>query len=593
MRNMANAKNVSYDPSKEVSVLRGSGLFALLKPYRGLIVALLILTVVANALGLALPKIVANAIDSYGRGTLDAEATVLVFLAISVLIFVLTYLQHAVQTYASERVALDLRRQLAAKISEQDYAYIQKVTPAKLLTNLTSDIDAVKTFVSQAISSIISSVFLIVGASALLLYTDWKLALPVLAVVPLIGVTFGVIFGRVRKLFAKVQEAVDWLNRVINESVFGAALVRLQNSQQFEFQKFLSANARARDIGMGILRLFATMIPIVTLASNLATLSILTLGGHFVIAGRMSLGDFSAFNGYLAILIFPIFVIGFMSNAIAQAQASYARVAEVLLSDIAKVSGDLQAADGGDLSLKGVTVIFGDRSALKNVSMTMKAGTKTAIIGPTAAGKTQLLYLLTGLLAPASGTVEYAGRNVTDYDPVSLHRRIGFVFQDSVMFNLTLRENIAFGNAVDDADLAKAIAAAELTDFIDALPEKLDTIVSERGMSLSGGQKQRIMLARALALNPSVLLLDDFTARVDTRTEKKILENVRRNYPGITLISVTQKVVTVEDYDQIALLMEGDLLASGTHEELMRTSHEYVLIHDSQRSTNAYEVHAE
>jgi ATP-binding cassette subfamily B protein len=268
-------------------------------------------------------------------------------------------------------------------------------------------------------------------------------------------------------------------------------------------------------------------------------------------------------------------------------------VAEVLHSDVTKASGDVQALAGGDLSLKGVTVIFGERSALKNVSMTVKHGTKTAIIGPTAAGKTQLLYLLTGLLAPTSGTVEYAGRNITEYDPVSLHQQIGFVFQDSIVFNLTLRENIAFSNTVDDADLAKAVATAELTDFIEALPQKLDTVVSERGTSLSGGQKQRIMLARALALNPSVLLLDDFTARVDTRTEKKILENVRKNYPGITLISVTQKVTTIEDYDQIVVLMEGDLLAAGTHEELMKTSHDYVLIHDSQRSTNAYEIRAE
>ncbi len=589
---MAEKNPTATAPHEAAPKPKGRGLFSLLKPYRGTVALLVCLTVAANGLGLALPKIVAAAIDDYGRGG-GVEPKVAAFLVIAVLVFALTYLQNVVQTYASERVALDLRRQLAAKISEHEYAYIQKVTPAKLLTNLTSDVDAVKSFVAQAIASIISSLFLIFGASALLLYTNWKLAVPVLAAVPFIAALFSVVLGKVRKLFRKVQEAIDWLNRVINESVFGAALVRLQNSQQFEFQKFLDANARARDIGMGILRLFATLIPVVTLASNLASLAILLLGGHFVIGGSMSLGDFTAFNSYLAILIFPIFVIGFMSNIIAQAQASYGRVAEVLHSEVTKVTGAAQAAAGGDLALKNVTVIFGNRSALKDVSMTVKAGTRTAIIGPTAAGKTQLLYLLTGLLAPTSGTVEYGGRNVTDYDPVSLHRQIGFVFQDSIIFNLTVRENIAFSAAVSDADLAKAVATAELTDFIETLPQKLDTVVSERGTSLSGGQKQRIMLARALALNPSVLLLDDFTARVDTRTEKKILENVRRNYPGITLLSVTQKVATIEDYDQIVVLMEGDLLAAGTHEQLMKTSHDYVLIHDSQRSTNAYELHVE
>jgi ATP-binding cassette subfamily B protein len=157
------------------------------------------------------------------------------------------------------------------------------------------------------------------------------------------------------------------------------------------------------------------------------------------------------------------------------------------------------------------------------------------------------------------------------------------------MFNLTLRENIGFSKTVRDEDLEKAIATAELKDFIGALPEGLETVISERGTSLSGGQKQRIMLARALALNPRVLLLDDFTARVDATTERKILENVQRNYPGLTLLSVTQKIAPVEDYDQIVLLMEGEVLASGTHQELLATCPEYVQIYDSQRSTRHYE----
>jgi ATP-binding cassette subfamily B protein len=174
-----------------------------------------------------------------------------------------------------------------------------------------------------------------------------------------------------------------------------------------------------------------------------------------------------------------------------------------------------------------------------------------------------------------------------------LHEQVGFVFQDSIIFNLSVRENIAFSNTVTDQSLEKAIATAELHDFIDALPDKLNTIVSERGTSLSGGQKQRIMLARALALDPKILLLDDFTARVDTNTEAKILANVQKNYPNITLISVTQKIAPIEAYDQIILLMEGEILASGTHKELMHTSPEYVQIFDSQKSTTNYELHAE
>jgi ATP-binding cassette subfamily B protein len=201
--------------------------------------------------------------------------------------------------------------------------------------------------------------------------------------------------------------------------------------------------------------------------------------------------------------------------------------------------------------------------------------------------------LLIGLLKPAEGSIEFDGRNIEEYEKQSLHLQVGFVFQDSIIFNLTLRENIAFSKTVNDEDLEKAISTAELADFIDSLPHKLDTIVSERGTSLSGGQKQRIMLARALALNPKILLLDDFTARVDSMTERKILENVRRNYPGITLLSVTQTIASVKDYNQIILLMEGEVLASGTHQQLMETSPEYVQIYDSQRSTSHYELRAQ
>jgi ATP-binding cassette subfamily B protein len=445
----------------------------------------------------------------------------------------------------------------------------------------------VKLFVSQAVGSLVSSVFLIIGASALLLAINWKLGLAVLVVLPIIGITFKVVLGRVQRLFTKAMQAIDRLNKVINESILGAALIRLLNSQQYEYDKFLAANTDARTISLSILRLFASLIPIIVFSTNLATLMILTLGGHFVIQGSMSLGDFTAFNSYLAILIFPVILIGFMSNVMAQATASYGRIAVVLGAPAPKESGRT-------IDLKGVVVKFGEKVALNDVSLSVKAGTKTAVIGPTAAGKTQLLYLLTGLLAPTSGSVEYDGRSIDEYDKATLHQQVGFVFQDATMFNLTLRENIGFSKTVKDSDLEKAIVTAELKEFIDGLPQKLETVVSERGASLSGGQKQRIMLARALALNPRVLLLDDFTARVDTITERKILENVERNYPGITLLSVTQKVAPVEDYDQIVLLMEGEVLASGTHPQLLETCPEYVQIYDSQRSTRHYEsVHAE
>ena len=551
---------------------------------------LILFALLSNGINLLLPKIIAHGIDSYTNKTFHLQSILIQFAGAIVLVFIFTYLQSIVQTYASERVARDLRTKLSDQISRQSHAYIIQANPSKLLTNLTVDADSIKMFVSQAIVSICSSIFLIVGASILLLIINWKLALCVIAIVPIIGGAFFFVLSKVRVLFKKSREVIDWLNKVISESILGAALIRVINSQQLEYNKFLDANAKARDLGLSILRLFAGLIPIIIFVSNLSGLCILVLGGHFVITGSMSLGEFAAFSSYLSLIIFPILVIGFMSNVIAQATASYQRIESVLNAVEVNHPGTLTTPLAGAVEGKNISLNFGQKPILKAVSFSAKAGSKTAIIGPTAAGKTQLLYILTGLIEPGSGEVLFDGHEIKNYNQEEFHKQVGFVFQDSIMFNMSIRENIAFSDTVTDEFLAKAIATAELKDFVEALPDQLNTIISERGSSLSGGQKQRIMLARALALNPKVLLLDDFTARVDANTEKRILANIQQNYPGLTLISVTQKIASVEHYDKVILLMQGEIIAEGTHQELLKSSPEYVQIYNSQQSTSNYEL---
>jgi len=568
------------------------GIFSLLKPYMGLVIFLVVFALFSNGITLLLPKIVANGIDAYTHKQFKFKPIIIEFTLAVIAVFIFTYLQSIIQTYASERVARDLRSKLSEKISQQTYAFVEAVNPSKLLTNLTADVDSIKMFVSQAIVSIASSLFTIIGASILLLTINWRLALCVIAIIPIIGGTFFYILKKVRALFKESRAVIDWLNKVINESILGSALIRVINSQQLEYDKFLQANTKAKDYGLSILRLFASLVPVITFTANMAALTILVLGGHYVIAGSMSLGNFAAFNSYLSLLIFPILVIGFMSNIIAQATASYDRIRVVLESEDTQRKGIIKETLKGNIDLKDVSILYGQKPALKNISFSVKAGSKIAIIGPTAAGKTQLLYLLTGLINATSGLVEYDGRTIDEYDNESFHSQVGFVFQDSIIFNMSIRENIAFSDTVTDESLEKAIDTAELRGFIDGLPEGLSTIVSERGSSLSGGQKQRIMLARALAVNPKILLLDDFTARVDNNTEKKILTNVQQNYPGLTLVSVTQKIGAVEHYDQIIVLTQGEIVASGTHDELMHNSPEYVQIFNSQQSTNAYETNA-
>ncbi len=567
-------------------------LFALLKPYKWLVVALLGLAIATNGLNLVIPRLISFAIDAFSSGTFVLNVFMIQFLVIVAAVFVVTYGQGIMQVYVSERVARDLREKVVQKISRQTFAYVQTATPSKLLTNLTSDIDAIKMFVSQAIVSIVSSIVLIIGASTLLLSINWQLALATLVILPVIALAFFGIFSKVGELFKAAQGVVDSLNKIINESILGAALVRVLNAQAPQYDKFLVANSEAKNVGMKILRVFASVIPIITFVASMATIIVLAFGGHLVIQGSMTLGELAAFNGYLSMLIFPIFIIGFMSSAIGRAAASYGRVLEVLDAPEHEKHGTQVGALKGNIDVKDVSLVYGEKSVLKDVSFSIKAGTRNAIIGPTAAGKTLLLQILTGLTAPEKGTIQYDGASIETYDKKSFHEQVGFVFQDSIVFNTSIRENIAFSETVSPENMEKAMKTAELGDFVDTLPEKLETLVSERGTSLSGGQKQRLMLARALALNPRILFLDDFTARVDANTEKRILENVRKNYPDLTLISVTQKISSVESYDQIVLLMEGEVLAKGTHAELMKSSPEYVQIAESQRTTNQYESHA-
>lgn len=565
-------------------------IFRLLGPYRVIIFWLVVLAIAANVLTLFLPKLVSGVIDAYIRGALNTPGLVVEFGAFALGIFFFTYAQSIVQTYASERVARDMRLELVQKISRQSYRFIEDKDPSKLLTNLTSDIDSIKLFVAQAIVSLVSSAVIVVGAAIILLTIDWRLALVVLMIIPIIGGTFFVILKMVRALFIQSREVVDWLNKVINQSILGAALIRVLDSGTLEHEKFSLANSRAREIGTNILKLFSFMIPIITFVSSMGTLAVVTLGGYYVTEGSMTLGSFAAFNSYIMILIFPILVIGFMSNVIAQAGASYGRIWEVLEAQDEVDAGTTTSELVGHIEVKNVSVVYGEKPALKDVSLIVLPHTRTAIIGPTAAGKTQLLNVMAGLIQPKSGEVLYDAQLLGSYERAAFYPQIGLVFQDSVLFNTTVRENIAFSTTATEASLKKAIDTAELGDFLGTLPQGLDTVVSERGSSLSGGQKQRLMLARALALDPKILFLDDFTARVDAQTEKKILGNIERNYPNLTLVSITQKIAPIEGYDQIILLMEGEVLARGTHEELMNASPEYVQIYDSQRSTHAYEL---
>ncbi|MBL8015438.1 MAG: ABC transporter ATP-binding protein [Candidatus Doudnabacteria bacterium] len=561
-------------------------LISFLKNYKALIFGVIFLSLIVNLLTLILPRINARVIDSLQNLTYNKDEALMLFGVVTTAILLFTMVQNVLSSITSEKIAAELRRQLIEKISRQSFTYVNQVTASKLLTNLTADVDAVKQFINQRIVFAFAAVVQLIGSIILLLSINWRLAIPVLLTIPILGVSFGVIFSKIEKYFVQGQEVIDKLNRVINESIVGSALVRVLNARRFETDKFLVANEEARGVGTKIVNGFAAIIPIINVVVNVSFLIVMGYGGIQVIDGTLSAGDFSAFFSYIFIFIFPIVMLGFLASGIGRAFATYTRLKEVIDSEEPKEGGNLKKEIEGSIELRKVTLDLENKRILGDINFTVKPKSRVGIIGPTAAGKTQIFYLITGLIQPNEGEILVDGKPINDYDRDNLYSQMGMVFQDSIIFNTTLRENIAFRNEeMSDETIWKAIETAELKDFVDTLPEGLDTKISERGSSLSGGQKQRLTLARALALNPKILLLDDFTARVDINTERKIFANLKQNYPEITVVAITQKIKSIEEFDDIVLVMEGELIATGKHEELLKSSLEYQQIYNSQQRT--------
>lgn len=559
-----------------------------LTPYRSLIGLLLLLSLIANGLSLFIPHRIGQVIDAVQMATaFDIRGSVIWLGGFVLLAALFGLLQIALTGYVAAKIGYDLRAQLAAKLSRQSYTYVTTKGSSELLTIFTSDVDTVRNGVSQIIVGLFTAVVTLIGSIYFLLITNVRLTLLALSTLVVIAGTFAYIFGRLGPLFQQVQRNLGKINKVINESIVGAMLIRVLNSQRAELTKFERVNERSRELGVKIVDMFSALIPVITFVANAAVALIVWYGGRLVIRNGLGLGELSAFISYFNLLITPIFIIGFVSNMFSRSLVSLGRIQAILGAEdvLAKKEGGIVQDLKGKIEFRHVTLQYGQRQILKDISFVIKPQTRTAIIGPTASGKSQLLALLSGLIQPTSGEILVDDKPLQEYDRGSFLKQLAIVFQESSVFQATLKENILFRQGENEAVLEKALQTAALEDVIKALPEGLSTPVSERGGNLSGGQKQRLMLARALALEPRILLLDDFTARVDRKTEQDILRRLEENYPDLTLISVTQKIEPVKEYDQILLLMEGELLASGTHEELMHHSFEYQQIAESQKTS--------
>jgi ATP-binding cassette, subfamily B, bacterial len=564
--------------------------FTFLKPYIGWTIVLTVFIFLSNGANLLIPRILGSSIDNFSKNGSNYNITGDLWLlgGIALGVLILTLLQTIISVYVSERVAKDLRADLIQKIVSQPISFVNKREVSDLFTNITSDTEQVKDIISQGFASVFSAIIILIGSVILLFSINVNLAFIAILSLPLIIGVFAFIFKNISSLFRAAQEILGNINKVINESVLGAMLIRVLNAQSYENGKFEEVNIRGRDIGFKITNLFASLIPAINLVSNFAIVSIIWFGGRQVMVADLTLGEFSAFISYFNLLITPIFILGFVSSFISRGLVSLSRIQEVLQApESPYINPDtlIRQEVKGNIVFDKVSYEIDGKSLLKEVSFIINPHTKNAIIGPTGSGKSLILSLLTGLIQPTGGQILIDGIPLNQWDPKYIFKTMGLVFQESILFNSSLTDNIVFNQSISEEELQKALNTANVSEIIGTLPNGLETQISERGTNLSGGQKQRIMLARALVRSPKILLLDDFTARVDLKTEKEIIGSLFTNYPDITLISITQKIEPIQDYDQIIVIMEGELLATGTHTGLLKSSIEYTQIWQSQQTT--------
>lgn len=554
----------------------------LFKKYWLYLFFIIVLSTLVNGINLYVPKLIGETVDQLNKNANINLNPIYTIILIGFAYLILSFLELAVATYFSEKFAKDTRIATMNNLVKQPYQYVINEGPAKVITVLGSDIDNIQDNFTTSLTFIFQAIVLFFGAAFLMFSVNWRLTLIALISIPMICTVFFLIFSKIGKLFQLSQVNLTDLNNTIAENINSSSLVRVLSSFKWENAKYSNNSEQSKSISFKVIKGFSTMLPLVNLIMDLTILTILYIGFQAFGKQEMSLGQITTFIGYYQLLITPIFIIGFTSQAIGQAFASWKRVEPILNAREQRESGIFIPKELiSEFELKNVDLVYYGKKVLDNLNFKIHNKQKTAILGPTGAGKSQLLNLLLGLSVVSTGQILLNDKSIYEYDTNWLISKVGICFQDSLIFDNTLRYNIDIGRRLTDDQIQKAIDTANLREFTNE--NGLDSHIAERGANLSGGQKQRITLARAIASEPELLLLDDFTARVDSKTELEIKNKLSINYPNITLIQIAQKIESIKDYDNIIVLMEGQIVGQGTHLELLQNCLEYQQINQSQQ----------
>jgi ATP-binding cassette subfamily B protein len=544
----------------------------------------------STAGSLVVPRLTQIVID---QGISAVSMTVIVWGALGIVAAaavsaVFSYLQGFLAARASQGVAYDLRNALYAHIQSLSFGYHDRAQTGQLLTRATSDVELVRMFISTGLVQLVSALLMMTGSLILLFGTNWQLTLMTLPVMVLVLVVFAFFAGKGRPLFIQVQQKLGRLNTILQENLAGIRVVKAFAREPWERERFGGVNLEFRDANISVGRMFALVMPLIFTMANLGTLTVVWGGGYQVLAGRLTIGELVAFQSYLMMTMFPIVMLGMIIMAVSQAGAGAQRIFEILDAEV-EVTDRPGARElppiEGRVAFENVTFRYfsEQKPVLEEVSFVAEPGESVALFGATGSGKSTIINLIPRFYDVSEGRVTVDGHDVRDVTIQSLRRQIGIVLQETTLFGGTVRENIAYGRPdASEEEIVAAARTAEAHDFIAGFSEGYDTPVGERGVTLSGGQKQRIAIARALLIDPRILILDDSTSSVDIETELRIqhaLENLRL---GRTSFIIAQRISTVQGADKVVVLDGGRVVAQGTHQELLRDSPIYAEIYCSQ-----------